>query len=685
MATLNARCLDILRLLLPSQRPLASAEIASQLGITARQVRYSLRRIETWLEKRDVRVTKKPGCGILIDAPNQLKSDLIRELENLNGCPPLLSPDERLHILVFSLLVDDQPLLVKHLEPQLGVSRTTVLKDMDRAETWLEEHKLSLIRRPHFGFQAVGREIDWREAFVDFLLDTVGEMPLLALCAGSTAALRSRLKCQANLLHRLSAFLEDLELCYSKTLVDSIRGMRGQQFTDDAYAALVLHLAILIMCVQQGKTVELAPEHLERLREHRGFLTAKLIAEQIDQDLDVTLAESEVACIAIQLLGAKVQQTVSDIVGAGGSDRIDPATREIVDDMLAEASVHLHPYLRGDQQLIRSLAFHLQPVLSRLEFNLPIRNPLLRDVKRHYPHVFEVARITSQVLGDKVGKEIPEEEIGYIAMHLGASMERLRRCSGIRRRVTVVCSKGVATAWLVVARIQAEFPEIEVLEVLSTTEVSRKHAFRGDIDMIISTVPLSIAGIPIIVVSPLLDARDRARIRGCLRTGPLAPEWPAISHGEEGPSLISLITTETVRLRVTAHSWQNAVDWAGNLLLGVGSIEPRYVEAMKEIIVENGPYMVVWPGIALLHARPDEGVRRLCMSLVTLQEPVKFGHHQNDPVDIAIALGTVDKRSHVNALLQLVDILCDHEAVGRIRSAVHEQEVIDLIRNSSTG
>jgi mannitol/fructose-specific phosphotransferase system IIA component (Ntr-type) len=237
----------------------------------------------------------------------------------------------------------------------------------------------------------------------------------------------------------------------------------------------------------------------------------------------------------------------------------------------------------------------------------------------------------------------------------------------------------------VVARIQAEFPEIEVLEVLSTSEVSRKHAFRGDIDMIISTVPLSIAGIPIIEVSPLLDARDRERIRGGLRTSVPAPELSGLSHGEEGPSLISLITTETVRLGVIAHSWQSVVDWAGNLLLGVGAIEPRYVEAMKKIIVENGPYMVAWPGIALLHARPDEGVRRLCMSLVTLQEPVKFGHHQNDPVDIAIALGTVDKQSHVNALLQLVDILSNHKTVGRIRSAVHEQEVIKLIRNASTG
>jgi mannitol operon transcriptional antiterminator len=685
MVTLNARCRDILTLLLQSQTPLASAEIAQQLGVTPRQVRYSLRDIETWLEKRDVHLIKRPGCGILIDAPDRLKSELVRELEHLSDHPLSLSPCERCHILVLSLLVNDQPLLVKQLEPRLGVSRSTVLKDMDKAERWLEERNLSLIRRPHFGFKAIGPETDWREAVVGFLLDTVGEMPLLALYAGSKTALRSRLKREADLLRCLSAFLEGLELCDSKTLVDSMRETLHLQFTDNAYVSLVLHLAILIGRVRQGKAIELAPEHLESLREQREFFTAKLIAEQIDSSLGTALTESEVAYIAMQLLGAKIQRTVPDIVGEGEADRIDPEMAEIAEGILAEASVFLHPYLRGDRQLIRSLAFHLQPVLSRLRFNLPIRNPLLGDVKRQYPYIFEVARRSSGILEERAGRRIPEEEIGYIAMHLGASMERLRPPSRTRRRVVVVCSKGVATAWLAVSRIQAEFPEIEVVEVMPTSEVSSKHTFRGDIDMMISTVPIEIAGIPIIVVSPLLSARDKARIRESLRIGIPALKPVGVAGEEKEPSLVSLITAETIRLGVAAHSWQEVVDKAGSLLLGIGAIEPRYIEAMKEIIVQNGPYMVTWPGIALLHAHPDEGVRRLCMSLVALQEPVKFGHPENDPVDLAIALGTVDQQSHVNALLQLIKILASQEAVGRIRSAVHEWEVIELVSHFSAG
>lgn len=143
MIALDTRRRDILLILLRSPTPLASAEIASQLNITPRMVLYSLRAIERWLQARDVSLIKKPHYGIFIDAPARTKRDLIRELECLTGYPLVLSPSERLRIIALALLTNDQPLLVKQLKRRLCVSRPTVLKDLDGAEEWLKEHKLS--------------------------------------------------------------------------------------------------------------------------------------------------------------------------------------------------------------------------------------------------------------------------------------------------------------------------------------------------------------------------------------------------------------------------------------------------------------------------------------------------------------------------------------------------------------
>ncbi len=133
--------------------------------------------------------------------------------------------------------------------------------------------------------------------------------------------------------------------------------------------------------------------------------------------------------------------------------------------------------------------------------------------------------------------------------------------------------------------------------------------------------------------------------------------------------LASLLTDETVRARVHVVSWQEAVERVGELLVASGAVETRYIEAMRQVLLEMGPYAVIAPGIVLLHARPADGVHRPCLALMTLATPVPFGHSQNDPVDLVVALGAVDKQAHIVALQELARLLMDQPTLERIRSA----------------
>jgi len=46
---------------------------------------------------------------------------------------------------------------------------------------------------------------------------------------------------------------------------------------------------------------------------------------------------------------------------------------------------------------------------------------------------------------------------------------------------------------------------------------------------------------------------------------------------------------------------------AGAFLVDTDAVFPSYVDAMVRAVEELGPYMVVAPGIALAHARPEDG------------------------------------------------------------------------------
>jgi mannitol operon transcriptional antiterminator len=305
---------------------------------------------------------------------------------------------------------------------------------------------------------------------------------------------------------------------------------------------------------------------------------------------------------------------------------------------------------------------------------------LLENIKRQYPYIFQVVRESSSILQKKINLDIPEEEIAFITLHLGAAVERLRHQFRTKKRILVVCSEGTATAWLLVSKIRAEFTDIEIVQVMSLQELRKNRVSRSDIDAIVSTVPLEFGDTPVITVNPLLQIADITRLKEALgfiirsdfeKTEDFTPYF--------GKSLADLLTTDKIMLQVGAQSWQDVVEKAGELLIKTDTIELAYVAAMKRIIVEYGPYAVTWPGVVLLHARPNEGVKCLCMSLITLKTPVQFGHPENDPVDVAFVLGAVDTSSHLRALKELSDLMTDMNAITKIRQSSDPTEVRTIL------
>nr|PZN37131.1 MAG: hypothetical protein DIU70_13230 [Bacillota bacterium] len=144
-------------------------------------------------------------------------------------------------------------------------------------------------------------------------------------------------------------------------------------------------------------------------------------------------------------------------------------------------------------------------------------------------------------------------------------------------------------------------------------------------------------------------------------------------------------TPATVAVDAAARTWEEAVAAAGSLLVKAGLAEGRYVEAMLRTVRELGPYVVVVPGVAVPHARPEDGVRELGMALVRLRTPVYFGHPEHDPVDLVIALGAVDSESHLPALMQLWEILESPRALADLRSAPDVGSLLERLAARVTG
>ena len=125
--------------------------------------------------------------------------------------------------------------------------------------------------------------------------------------------------------------------------------------------------------------------------------------------------------------------------------------------------------------------------------------------------------------------------------------------------------------------------------------------------------------------------------------------------------LQDLLSEDNVSFHYPAETWEDVIRHGGQLMVDAGFTEPTYTEAMVEVVREMGPYIVLAPGLAMPHARPEMGVKQVGTALVTLERPVDFGSPENDPVSVALFLCAPNKEEHIQLLTDIAMLFEDED------------------------
>ena len=146
--------------------------------------------------------------------------------------------------------------------------------------------------------------------------------------------------------------------------------------------------------------------------------------------------------------------------------------------------------------------------------------------------------------------------------------------------------------------------------------------------------------------------------------------------------LSNALNDQSVDVGAEVSGWRAAVELSGNLLVASGAAEEGYVPAMIRTVEELGPYAVIAPGVAIPHARPEDGAKKVGLSLAVLSEPVEFGSRENDPVDLVFGFTTTDSDAHVELIGALADFIEQDENCEALRNAGTVEEVLKIVERS---
>ena len=107
-------------------------------------------------------------------------------------------------------------------------------------------------------------------------------------------------------------------------------------------------------------------------------------------------------------------------------------------------------------------------------------------------------------------------------------------------------------------------------------------------------------------------------------------------------------------------------------------LSENYIQAIKESTINNGPYYIIAPVVAMPHARPECGALQTGMSFILLEQGVYFPGN-DEPIKLLSVLSAAEAESQIGANQTLSVLLCEEEILEQLLTASSEKQLADII------
>ena len=585
-----------------------------------------------------------------------------------------------LYLMVYSTATS---VSVFHFQDFLQVSKGTVLSDIKKIRNELEVEDCQLSYTRKTGFRLLGSEaILRREA------------------KNRTARLMQSLAGRFGLTY-LTATLSIDYYAKVRDLLDKTISLSDLRFAPNRMDELAYYLSLT--------TIRIGKTSMELVKD--AELLASLAVTDISRQVLTGLGYSEHQNSEIIFFSLCLASIVEGDVQEPALDFLLECSSEVIHRMEFLMAVEF-------RELLMNVFYHLVPAYFRISYSFYLPNVMIDQIKHQYASIYEMTRKALLPLERRIGKSIPEEEIGFFTILFGGEIRKADAEERNRKiRAVIVCPSGISSSLILKSELQQLFPMIFFTE---TNSADRLHEVdETSYDIIFSTVPLTLTDKKksLYVLHPIMTDLEKNQLINQVQRDWLIPGFSMPSAQEllsallpyielkEGvdeeklyqvlnrkmnkllekkedqrPMLSELLTEEMIQLSDQPKNWQEAITFAAQPLLSENKIEESYIKAMIERVEQYGAFIHIGDHIALPHARPEDGVNEVGMSLLKLQQPVDLLDDPAHPISLFICLAAIDNEAHLRALANLTKLLSNKQNLQDLLHASTKEEILAIIR-----
>lgn len=657
----------ILQLLIERTLPLNVSEMVHLTKISKRTVYYGLNNLRYLFRQLNIGVLSQEADGFLLN-DGQRAALNVYLTENKAA---QWEKKERISYVICAAICADWKLRFKKLEEKFELSRNAIFADLGDVKRELAKYHLELKNSKSEGYYVEGDLLLMRTVFqlrISHLLGSPVREQLDFFDGEDIAAYREKIfRINEKLRLSLSGQVQT-ELVYLMLMIRKKPSCTPVQFMD----------AEFIRKTKEWKAVDETFAGLQEQEKNylaiclMNFSNGSSFEEEWDEDLELW-----------------------------------ECAKKLTDFFEIMACVSFGK----KEELVHAIYMHMKLSCYNYRNTVPHINPLYEEIVKNYQDLYNMTKSCCERMLQDLPYPLDDNEIAYLTMHFGAGMHHASRSAALAH-VLISCPNITTSALLLKTEVEKQFDNIVVEDVVKTGDVD-SYAAADCIDFVISTVAFE-CRYPVVRVRAILTDEDKANIATLMMLlninsnsdsmqlkillGVVKRNVDEETYTRIRKDLNRYLNTEGALVNVppvrqiglheilkkygiryvkqASADWEEEIRRTSASLLAMRCVEERYVERMLEMGRNHGPYFIISDDVAVAHARPQDGVKIMGVSLSIYRKGLTI---MQKKIHFLFVLATPDQQAHLHILENIMRLCSDEETRGRLLAAINAEEALNIL------
>lgn len=635
----NCRKEKVLQILLMnSPQPTTSRLLSSYLGVSTRTVKQDIKELNEKLKKCHVSIQSQRGVGYFI---SKVHRDKIKDFLDKGELVDEGFSDLKYKIIEY-LLFRSTYISVEALSELFFYSSSTILKVIEQSNKELNKHGLSIIKEPRKGIKLKGSEKNQR----------IYHAHLLKNKYFSQNSYQNMLDLQAYLPEKIVERVQ--------SVLTEFQRKDDVILTDMALKALIIHIVITIKRIHEGSEMPLSELEIFNLKQNKEWQYAQSLARLVSLEFEMEISESEIGYLCIHLLAANLRQNEAEIFQKNLEEN---DLYQKLEQWILELDQEFNTCLSKDSQFLMNVYFHLQPLLKRLAYGINIFNPWTKKMKLTEKESFEIAVQLAQKIINHEKYTISDDEIAYLAMHIGASLERKKL---INKKIAIICVSGIGTSNFIKAKLKRLYPTLNICAVYSSLDLEKEDF---DEDILLTTVPLVVPNKTVVQITPLLTLKDQEKIEKVIKYQ---------QAENEKVILTKYFYPDLFEVNVSLKTREEVLKYVGNILYKNHYVDKKFLKGLlgRERISSTAMGNL----LALPHSF-EGSVFKQAICLIILKQPILWDKEEYVQIVMALALDERAKQDFELVFREVVWLVEGIDNQKKLLKAKHFKDLMKIIKN----